>query len=140
MNLKELYQKYKDVIPYLFFGIMTTIANVVVYYVAAHIFGWSVMLSTIAAWFVAILLAYLTNRKWVFHSEAEGFQEILKEIVSFFFCRIATGIADWLCMFLFVDVLHLNDMVIKFLSNVLVVVLNYIASRLFIFRKTKKEA
>lgn len=139
MNIKKLYDKYKDVIPYLFFGVLTTVVNVAGYWVAAHPFRWSVMPSTIFAWVLAVLFAYITNRKWVFHSTAEGSKEILKEMVSFFSCRLATGIVDWLCMFVFVDLLKFNDLIIKVAANVVVVVLNYVASKLFIFKKKNNE-
>ncbi len=135
MNIKQLHEKYKDVIPYLFFGVCTTLVNVIVYWIAAHPLGMAVMPGTIIAWFLAVLFAYVTNRKWVFHSEANDRKEIGKEMLSFFACRLATGIVDWLCMFLFVDVLGWNDMVIKVAANVLVIILNYIASKLVIFRK-----
>lgn len=139
MDLKKLYDKYKDVIPYLFFGVCTTVVNVVAYWVAAHPFHWEVMPSTIFAWVLAVLFAYVTNRKWVFHSSANGSKEILKEILSFFSCRLATGIVDWLCMFIFVDVLKLNDLIIKVIANIIVIILNYIASKLIIFKKNKQE-
>ena len=131
----ELCKKYRDVLPYLFFGVCTTVVNVVTYWAAAHIFHLSVMVSTVLAWILAVLFAYVTNRKWVFHSEASGRREILKEIISFFSCRLATGFVDWLCMFLFVDVLAWNDVFVKTAANVLVIILNYVASKLLIFKK-----
>ena len=137
MNLKQLYEKYKDVIPYLFFGVCTTLVNVVVYWVAAHPLHLGVMPSTILAWLLAVLFAYVTNRKWVFHSEAKDAGAVLKEMASFFACRLATGVVDWLCMYIFVDVLKWNDMVIKIAANVLVIILNYVASKLIIFKKDK---
>ena len=70
MAVRELYEKYKDVILYIFFGVCTTIANVAAYWFLARLLGWGVMLSTVAAWSLAVLLAYLTNRKWVFGSGA----------------------------------------------------------------------
>ena len=91
--------------------------------------------STIIAWVLSVLFAYLTNRKWVFHSQAHGAQEILKEITSFFGCRLATGVLDWACMLFFVDILKYNDVLIKILANVLVIVLNYVASKVVIFKK-----
>lgn len=138
MSIKNLIEKYKDVIPYLFFGVCTTVVNVAAYWVCAHPLGLSVTPSTIIAWVLAVLFAYLTNRKWVFHSEAHGTKEIVREICSFFGCRLATGIVDWLCMIIFVDVLKLNDVVVKFLANVLVIILNYIASKLVIFKRKDK--
>ena len=134
-KLKALYTRYADVIPYLFFGVCTTLVNMAAYWLAAYPLGLSVPVSTVIAWVLAVLFAYVTNRRWVFHSEARTTSEILREMASFFSCRLATGLLDLGCMFLFVDVLHWNDLLIKALDNVLVVVLNYVASRLLIFRK-----
>lgn len=135
--LMQLIKKYKDILLYGIFGVLTTVVNIVTYWVAAHPLGLSVMVSTVIAWIVAVLFAYVTNRTWVFHSQAEGTKEIVQEIVSFFTCRLATGVVDWVCMFIFVDLLHFNDVIIKAAANVLVIILNYVASKLVIFKKRK---
>ena len=132
---KTLYTRYQDVIPYLFFGVCTTLVNMAAYWVSAYPLGLNVPVSTFIAWVLAVLFAYVTNRRWVFHSTARTSAEITREIFSFFSCRLATFLVDLGCMFLFVDVLHWNDILIKALDNVLVVVLNYVASKLLIFRK-----
>ena len=134
-KLKALYTRYQDVIPYLFFGVCTTLVNMAAYAVAAYPLGLSVTASTVIAWVLAVLFAYVTNRRWVFHSEARTTAEIGRELLSFFSCRAATGLLDIGCMALFVDVLGWNDLLIKALDNVLVIILNYVASRLLIFRK-----
>lgn len=134
MNVKKLYSKYKDVVFYLFFGVCTTAVNIAAYWLAAHPLHLGTMPSTIIAWVLAVAFAYITNRKWVFYSSASGTKEILAEMGSFFACRLATGGVDWLCMLVFVDFMGLNDMVIKFAANVIVIVLNYVASKLVIFR------
>lgn len=135
ISIKELYKKYSDLIPYLFFGVCTTIVNVGIYWLFSHLLKQKVMVSTVVAWVLAVFFAYITNRKWVFHSESSKPQEIFIEIVKFFSARIATGIVDWLCMFIFVDLINYNDVIIKALANVLVIFLNYVASRYVIFRK-----
>lgn len=137
MDYRKIYEKYKDVLPYLFFGVCTTLVNVIVYWIFAYPFRQSVMVSTIVAWVFAVLFAYITNRKWVFYSEASGGREVLIEMAKFFLARLATGGVDWICMFVFVNLLGLNDLIIKFLANVLVIILNYIASKLIIFKKRK---
>ena len=81
MKITELIKKYKDLIPYLFFGVCTTIVNIVSYWILAHILDAGTMLSTVIAWIIAVTFAYVTNRKWVFHSEAKGKKAILKEII-----------------------------------------------------------
>ena len=87
--MKDLYEKYKDVIPYLFFGVCTTLVNVVAYWICAHILSVNTMVSTVVAWILAVLFAYITNRKWVFHSDAITGKKIVKEVISFFGCRLA---------------------------------------------------
>ena len=138
-GMKDIYEKYKDVIPYLFFGVCTTVVNVISYWICAHPLSLNTMVSTVIAWTLAVLFAYITNRKWVFHSEARTSGEITKEIVSFFSYRLATGLIDWGCMFVFVELLNMNDLIVKFAANVLVIVLNYVASKLIIFRGKSDE-
>lgn len=126
-------EKYKDIVPYAIFGILTTIINIVVYLFFAHILKKEVMLSTLAAWFLSVLFAYVTNRKWVFHSGVLTFSNVIREAVAFFICRLATGIADILIMFIFVNIFHFNDLFIKIISNIAVIILNYVASKWIIF-------
>lgn len=133
----DLIKKHIDFILYGVFGVLTTIVNIGSYWLFANKMHIDVMISTVLAWILAVLIAYLTNRKWVFHSTASTANEIIKEIISFFSCRIATGIVDWLCMFIFVEQMNLNDMVIKTFANVLVIILNYVASKLVIFKHDK---
>ena len=133
MKLKEMMEKYKDIVPYAIFGILTTIINIVVYLFFAHILKKEVMLSTLAAWFLSVLFDYVTNRKWVFHSGVLTFSNIIREAVAFFICSLATGIADILIMFIFVNIFHFNDLFIKIISNIAVIILNYVASKWIIF-------
>lgn len=135
--MRSLLLKYADIIPYAVFGVLTTFVNIAVYWLLAHLLGWSVMASTIEAWFAAVAFAYLTNRRWVFHSDARGIGAVTREMVSFFACRLGTGVLDWLCMFVFVDVLGLDDVVIKTLANVVVILMNYLASKFVIFKHSR---
>lgn len=136
--MKDIYRKYKAIILYLLFGVLTTGVNVVVYWFAVHICMLQTLIGTVIAWIMAVLFAYITNRRWVFESKAYERKAIIQEVVSFFLCRLATGIMDLGFMILFVNYMHLNDVVIKLVSNVLVIVLNYIASKLIIFHKNGK--
>lgn len=133
--IRQLFEKHRDKILYLVFGALTTAVNTGVYWFCAHPLGLPVVPSTVVAWFFAVLFAYLTNRKWVFHSEASTRPEIIRECVSFFLCRLATGVLDWVLMYLLVDCLHWPDLWVKIGVNVLVILLNYVASKLLIFRK-----
>lgn len=133
--IKKYWDQYKDVILYLVFGVFTTVVNIVVYWFSVHVLGTSVMVGTVAAWALAVFFAYVTNRSMVFHSAATGAQEIVKEIASFFACRLGTGVVDWVIMFVFVTVLHFNDMIVKIVANFIVIVLNYVLSKFVIFKR-----
>ena len=135
MSISTLLQRSKSQILYLFFGGCTTLINVAVYGLCAHMANLSTTLSTVIAWGAAVLFAYLTNRTWVFESRAGTAPDILREMGYFFLCRAATGALDLAIMYVCVDRLGLPDMPVKLLSNVLVVILNYVASKLFIFAK-----
>lgn len=136
-KLRQLYEKYKDLIPYGIFGVCTTLVNIASYAMFTRQMGMGVMPATIGSWVLAVLFAYVTNRKWVFKSTASTSAEILKEMGSFFLCRLATGVLDWAIMLLFVELMGLDDLVIKVLSNVIVIVLNYVASKFLIFKHSE---
>lgn len=130
----ELCKKYKSVILYLVFGVLTTIVNIVAYFLLDFNRLFNTVINTSIAWVVAVIFAYVTNKKWVFESKVEGFKDNFKEMMSFFGCRIATGLMDVGIMFVFVDILRYDDMIIKIASNVLVIILNYVGSKLLVFR------
>ena len=130
--------RYKDMIPYIVFGVLTTLVNMVAYWLLAHLLKCGVMPSTIMAWILAVLFAYFTNRQWFFHSEAHTIHETAREIVSFFLCRMATGIVDWGGMLFFAGCIHWNDVLVKFVMNVVVIILNYVASKWIIFKHRKE--
>lgn len=134
-SIKKLLLQHKAVIFYLFFGGCTTIVNIASYAVCARILNLGTMVATVIAWFLAILFAYITNRKWVFGSSATSSRAILLEAFTFFSCRLTTGLADVGMMWFFVVFLGCNDIVIKIVANIAVIVMNYIASRWIIFRK-----
>lgn len=136
--MNQLIEKNRDVIPYVVFGILTTLVNIGSYWIMAHPMGLPVMASTVIAWILSVLFAYLTNRKWVFHSEAVTTKEVIHEMIMFFAARVATGVIDWASMFIFVDLMKMNDVVIKTLANVVVIILNYVASKFLIFRHCEK--
>ena len=136
--LKKLIGKYRDMILYVFFGGCTTLVNIFVYFAAARLLSMSTGAANIAAWLLSVLFAYVTNRRWVFHSGADTFGDILREMAGFFASRIATGALDLGVMYLSVDILHLPDVAMKIISNIIVIVLNYALSRLVVFRKKEK--
>lgn len=132
--LKDMLIKYRSFILYAFFGVCTTLVNIIVYYICSYVLNLSTIISTAISWFLAVLFAYVTNREWVFESHVSNTKEVTKEITSFFSCRLLTGLLDIGIMYICVDILNWNDMIIKMISNILVIVLNYVASKLIIFK------
>ena len=134
-KFRNLIQKYWDILVYLFFGVLTTIVNYAVYLPLYNYLHFSATLSNIISWVAAVAFAYLTNKPFVFKSHDWSAKVVIPELTKFVMCRIGSGFAETLIIFLTVDVLRWDGNIMKLLTSVLVVVLNYIASKLFVFRK-----
>lgn len=135
-TVKDLLVKFRSQILYLVFGVLTTIINIVVY-ALLRMTDMPVQVAYWLAWFVAVLAAYLTNRKWVFDSQAGTVREYFDEIVKFYVARLATGVIGSGIMWIGVSWLHQNDMLWNVIQNIFVIVSNYILSKLVIFRAEK---
>ena len=123
----------REIFLYVFFGALTTLINVVAYWVLYYSMSISNTVSTIISWILSVVFAYVTNKLWVFE---KGNKSTLKEAAEFFLSRISTGVLDLLIMYVFVELLYFEGGIIKIVSNVLVIVLNYLLSKLFVFKKT----
>ena len=124
----------KELLNYMVFGVLTTLINILTYQILSMA-GVSTLIANGIAWILSVLFAYITNRKFVFDSHGEN---RIQECLKFYGSRISTGILDMAGMWILVDILHLNGMVSKVGMNVIVIVLNYIFSKLFVF-KDKEE-
>ena len=139
IEMSELLQKSKPVILYGIFGILTTLVNVAVYYLFYERVGLSNLTSTVVAWFFAVLFAFVTNKMFVFDSKSWKYQMVVSEVLKFFGCRLGTGCIEVGMMVLFVDMLHFSGTIMKLITNFIVIVLNYVLSKLIIFRKVHIE-
>lgn len=133
-KIKELLVKYRELILYLMFGVLTTVVNYVSYLIFAPLFE-TTTIPTVIAWVLSVVFAYFTNRVWVFQSHAKGAAALFREVLSFFGARLLSGVIDVGIMWVFADRMGLNDKIVKLASNVFVVIFNYVASKLVIFRK-----
>lgn len=131
----QLLKKYKSFLAYAVFGVFTTVVNIVTYNLCYYNFGLSNTVSNILAWILAVTFAYLTNKVWVFDSKSWAWNVLKREVSTFISCRLATGVLDLVIMFIAVDVLGWHAMLMKLISNVLVIILNYVFSKLVIFKK-----
>lgn len=152
-KIKELFLKYQEIILYLFFGGLTTVISVGLYWLLGVLFDFlspalgmgddltiqnNGIVNTACVVFkniVAILFAYITNRKYVFASKVSGFVPILKEMTNFFLARLSTLIFEVVFMLVTVNMLGFNDMIMNIIAQFVIVVLNYIFSKLWIFNK-----
>ena len=143
-KIKELYVKYKEIINYLIFGVLTTLVNLITKYILLFTIlnptnGFQLQIAIIISWIVAVIFAYFTNRRFVFESKNEN---KLKEFISFVVARIATLILEMFIMWFFVTLLKLNSdlyvIIFTLVAQVAVVIGNYIFSKLFVFKKTDK--
>lgn len=141
-RLKErwlpLWNRHREAILYIVFGGLTTLVNIVAFWLLSKA-GVTTVPATAISWVVSVLFAYVTNRTWVFSSQARGFLPVLREIGSFFAARGLSGAMDLGIMALFADTLHLPSMPVKIVSNVLVIIMNYAVSKWFIFKVPKKQ-
>lgn len=139
-QIKGLYIKYKEIANYLIFGVLSTVVNFVTYYITARMIGIDEVISSGISWFCSVLFAYITNKIFVFESKTHGVMEFIREMVSFFLARIVSGaLCDVGTFALMVKVLNINDIIAKIVTQVMVVIVNYIFSKLIIFRGKKDE-
>ena len=134
-KVKALLRKYRSLILYAFFGMLTTLVNMAAYWLCFDVLGVPNVPATVIAWVLAVCFAFITNKVWVFESRSFDGKTLKHEIPAFFGARLLTGLLDVGIMYAAVDVLGWNGMVWKLISNVIVIVLNYIASKLVIFKK-----
>lgn len=136
--MKKLLEKYKSIIRYAFFGVMTTIVNVAVYSLFYEVLSIGNILSTVVSWGLAVAFAFVTNKLFVFESRSWKVKTALKEVTNFILCRVGTGLVEVIMMYVFVDILSYNGTIMKLLTNIIVIILNYVASKLIIFQRSKK--
>lgn len=130
----SIYFRYEEIWNYLIVGGLTTVFNVLFYFVLAKIFHIDYMTSTVIDWIVTVALAFWLNKVFVFKSKKQG-KEFAKETFEFFKYRIITLLIEIAFMYFFVDLFSMPDVIAKIIVNIIVIVLNYIFSKIFIFKR-----
>ena len=134
-RLLNLVKTHKEVVTYLIFGVLTTLVNYAVYLPLYNWLHLSATLSNAIAWVAAVAFAFVTNKPFVFESHDWSMKTVIPELSKFVGCRVGSGLAETAIIFLTVDLLQWNGNHWKLLTSVLVVILNYIASKLLVFKK-----
>ena len=136
-KIKKIIKKNDEVIRYLIIGFLTTVINIVVYYLVTKFFlnpgdKIELQIAQVISWIMAVLFAYFTNKIYVFKKNNKF---SFKEILSFFSSRITTLLIEMLIMYIFVSKLNFNDKILKIIAQIVVIILNYIFSKFFVFKK-----
>ena len=139
--LKTKYAEYAEIIRYLIIGILTTLVSLGTYYALVLTIlnpddALQLQVANVISWVVSVLFAYFTNRSFVFKVKDN---RVLSEFFKFVMSRVFTLLVDMAIMFIFVSLLHLDDKIIKLITQVIVIVLNYILSKFLVFIKPKES-
>ena len=136
-KIKDLYKKYEEIINYIIIGGLTTVISLIAYFICTRTFlnpniNTELQIANIIKWIVGVLFAYVTNRTFVFKSKND---KILKEFVSFTLSRVSTLFLDMFIMWFMVIQLSIYDAIATIVSQILVIVGNYLISKFFVFKK-----
>lgn len=129
-----LYKKHEEGFNYLIFGFLAFVLNYILYFLFADAMQMHYMAATVLSWVLTVVFAYWTNRTFVFKSQNKDTGSVIKEFVSFIGARIATEVLELVLMYVMVDLLSINDKVSKLVCQVLVILANYVLSKIWIFK------
>jgi len=139
--IKKIYNKYKEIINYLIFGVLTTVVSLATYYLLVYTIldpknPIELQIANIISWITCVTFAYITNRKYVFDSKEKN---ILKEMIKFYSARLLVLPIDMGFMYIFVTKLEYNDKIIKIIVQIIIIITNYILSKLLVFKENKEK-
>ena len=134
-HILNLLRRYEGVLSYLFFGVMTTLVNFLVYYPLTNLLAVNATISNVIAWAVSVAFAFVTNKPFVFKSHDWSVPVVMPELAKFIGTRLGSGFLETAMIFVFVDRLFWDGNIVKIAVSVLVVIINYVGSKLIVFRK-----
>lgn len=138
-KIKEYYYKYKEMVNYIIFGVLTTLINYISYVLCTRVFDIDILISNLIAWIISVLFAFVTNKLIVFESKNISIKVIAKEFFAFMVARIFSLALDMGILYVMSDILKINDLIVKIISNVIVIIVNYIISKFIIFKNNKND-
>lgn len=127
--------KKNEMILYIIFGILTTLINIISYALFTRVIMLDTYISNIIAWILSVLFAYITNRKYVFKIDNNNTSKKIKELFSFYGLRIVSLIIDMFIMYILINLINIDDLISKIITNIFVIVVNYLFSKYLIFNK-----
>lgn len=134
---EPFYLKHKEVLLYLLFGGLSFVLNIVLFAWLARVIGLNALVANVIDWFACVLFQYITNKLWVFDGKTDNAAALLKQIASFFGGRVFTLVVEEAILAVFISLLHQNELAVKLIAQVVVIVLNYIISKKLVFAGAK---
>lgn len=134
---QPIYKKYKEILLYIFFGGLTTVISIASYWLFNQALGINELIANILSWILAVMFAFITNLVWVFQVSVNNIHEFLKQMLLFYEGRLLTLALEELFLLLFITMLGFPSMVVKIFAQVVVMVGNYVISKLWVFKKEK---
>lgn len=128
----KIYKKYEEIINYLIFGVLTTLVSILSYAFFTRLINLDYVLSNILSWILSVTFAFFTNQKYVFKTSSSS---KTKDMFKFYLSRLTSLGIELITMYILVTLLSLNDMISKIIVQFIVIVLNYVLSKLFVFKK-----
>ncbi len=137
---QPFYQKHKEVLLYLFFGALTTVVSIGSYAFFSLALGVNELIANLFSWILAVTFAFFTNRIWVFQAKTTSFSDFFRQLCSFFGGRLATLGVEEIILLVFITCLHFPGILVKTAAQIVVILLNYIISKLFVFQGTQSPS
>lgn len=131
---ERFYKKYKEVVLYLFFGGLAFIVSISTFALFNEVCGMNELIANVQSWIITVTFAFFTNRLWVFESSVETLKAFMKQMMDFFEARIVTLVIEEAILLIFITLLDFNSMVIKIIAQIVVIVLNYVISKFWVFK------
>lgn len=135
--LEPFYKKYKEVLMYLFFGGIAFFLNIGLFALFNGSLGMNELIANVFCWIICVTFQYITNKTWVFEGRTDSFKALIIQIASFFGGRLFTLLVEEVILAVFITWLSFNSMAVKLAAQVVVIILNYVISKLLVFRKKK---
>lgn len=131
-KLIKLFEKYREIIMYIIFGGLTTLINITCFVLINKVGVFHYQITNIIAWIISVLFAFVTNKYFVFNSKSKS--NLLKESVKFYGSRLISLAFDIVLMYILIDLINSNDLIAKIITNIFVIIINYVISKKFIFK------
>ncbi len=129
------YKRHKEKLLYVFFGGLTTVVSLGTFWFVDRVMAQNEHVANLVSWILAVLFAFVTNRIWVFNAKTKGIAAFLQQALGFYAGRLTTLGIEEVLLLIFITWLQFDSMLVKIAAQIVVLILNYVISKLFIFRK-----